>query len=99
MTRGEEPYDFLVHQVNSECEYGHAGEPDLLNNENVREFTIEKTPHIHIVTTKIDQIKNTLITLIVYNTALEIIRRTILYIILGRPFIPKKVKRHKNETK
>lgn len=82
----DEPYGFNKDQLKSECEYGTAyyvgWSKDLPKN-----YDISYSEQTHVVTTAVDQIKTTLIAFVIYYIALEIIRRTVLYIFAGKPFI------------
>lgn len=81
-----EPYRFSVNQVKAECAYGDAflvgWSKDIPKN-----YFIRKQIHTHIRNTEQDQIHDTVIFVSIYYISLEIIRRTFMFIFLGKNFL------------
>jgi hypothetical protein len=81
-------------QLKSECAYGTAFRSDavgtLPNNYAVTVTTVKKR-----AMTPSEQFSFTLVAILLYCVAIEYIRRSILYVFLGRSFSPLKQRAHK----
>jgi hypothetical protein len=88
---GYEPLLFNVNELKSECEYGTAyyvgWSSKLADN-----YVLAKVSEQHFTGTRTDQVKITTIVFFLYYLILEILRRTFLYIFLGKNFISLKNK-------
>jgi len=92
ITDYNEPYSFNVHEIRAECQTGNALEPDWNNTFNQVSFNLTHKTYQHVTRTISDQLTATIISIVIYYLILEILRRTILYIFLGRNFITLKEK-------
>ncbi len=90
-TNFTEPYTFDDLQLKSECEYGTAYYVGW-SSKLAKNYFVTNQAHSHAVRTVNDQIKATLLGVVVYYMLLEIVRRIILYIFLGRNFLTLKKK-------
>ena len=87
-----EPYGFDEEQIKSECEFGNAW--SYWSGIDNAKYKLTYQAYLNVVRTENDQIKITLIAGAAYYLILEIIRRTILYIFVGKSFISLKRNRH-----
>lgn len=85
-TNDDEPYSFNDLQLKSECEYGTAFYEGLARQLS-KNYFVAYQEEPHIVRTIKDQVKNTIIYVVIYYFLIEIFRRTILYIFLGKRFL------------
>lgn len=76
-------YKFSIEQMASECKYGHAWNKVREQDNFKLSYTSQTTRH----GSEIDAIMIGLIVFVVYNLIVEIGKRTILYIFLGKKFI------------
>lgn len=81
-----EPYRFSVDQIKSECEYGTAWNVGWSRNLS-KNYRSGYREYNHVTGTIQNQIKNTIIAAAIYYILVEVIRRTILYVFLGKKFL------------
>lgn len=84
-TNYSEPYSFNDLQLKSECEYGTAfyeGPASKLS----KNYRVGYKEYPHVVGSALNQIKNTVIGIATYYFLLEVMRRTLLYIFVGKKF-------------
>jgi hypothetical protein len=89
----EEPYPFNANQIKAECKYGNAfliGYGTDLDRVN---YNLTYKTYPHDIRTVSDQISGTVISIAVYYLILEILRRTFMYIFLGKKFISLPIKK------
>ncbi|MBI2405478.1 hypothetical protein HYV21_00275 [Candidatus Microgenomates bacterium] len=75
-------------QVKSECEYSNAWSVGL-SSKLPNNFQLHINQQTNTVRSQTDQVTNTIIVLVGYYLILEVARRTILYIFLGKSFLAK----------
>ena len=81
-----EPYLFYEDQLKSECEYGTAYYIELSKDLH-KNYDLTYTEHPHVVRTVGDQIRTTLVAFVSYYILLEVVKRILLYIFVGKAFI------------
>lgn len=89
---------FNDQEIKSECTYGTVFGISLSSN-ILKNYDFITSTNVHIIRTRDDQIKYTLIAFVSYYLFLEIIRRGFLYIIFGKNFLTLKTNNDKNEKK
>lgn len=84
-------FDFDENQIKAECEYGTAASDWKIYNQP-KNYTLYVKKSANSL---FDQLKFTIISLLLYYLPLEVIRRTFLYIVYGKSFFVIKDKKNK----
>lgn len=80
------PAEFDDLEIKSECAYGTANNI-ILSRKLAKNYMLTYQKYPHVIRTVKDQWTSTIITLITYYIFLEVLRRTILHVFLGRNFL------------